>query len=78
MRPYLKVRLVQVGLGLLVFGTGPLLFIIVAAAIGLWPDPNPNPVGPGMLAFLTFWPGLICLAVGIGKVRLGMRRERKP
>jgi hypothetical protein len=74
MRPYLESRLVQVGVGLLVLGTGPLLFIIVAAAIGLWPDPNPNPVGPGILAFLTFWPGLMCLAVGIGRVWLRMRR----
>jgi hypothetical protein len=53
----------------LVFGTGPLVFIIVAAAVGLWPDPNPNPIGPGLLAFLTFWPGVICLVVGIAQAR---------
>jgi hypothetical protein len=51
---YLQSRLVRVGLGLLILGVGPLLFIIVAAAVGLWPDPNPNPIGPGFLAFLTF------------------------
>jgi hypothetical protein len=50
-------------------GTGPLVFIIAAAALGLWPDPNPNPIGPGLLAFLTFWPGVICLVVGIARVR---------
>jgi hypothetical protein len=69
MREYLRSRLVQVGLGLLVLGTGPLLFIIIAAAVGLWPDPNPNPIGPGLLAFLTFWPGVMCLVIGIVAVR---------
>jgi hypothetical protein len=66
---YWRSGLFKAGVLLLVFGTGPLLFIIVAAAIGLWPDPNPNPVGPGLLAGLTFWPGLICLIVGISRVR---------
>jgi hypothetical protein len=69
MQEYWQSRLVKTGVLLLVFGSGPLLFIIVAAAIGLWPDPNPNPVGPGVLAALTFWPGLICLIVGIVRVR---------
>jgi hypothetical protein len=71
MRGYLQSRLVQVGLGLLILGTGPLLFIIVAAAVGLWPDPNPNPIGPGLLALLTFWPSVICLGIGIARVRRG-------
>ena len=71
MREYLQSRLVRVGLGLLILGVGPLLFIIVAAAVGLWPDPNPNPIGPGFLAFLTFWPGVITLGMGIGRVRRG-------
>ncbi len=71
MREYLQSRLVQVGLGLLILGVGPLLFIIVAAAVGLWPDPNPNPIGPGFLAFLTFWPGVITLGIGIARVRRG-------
>jgi hypothetical protein len=69
MQQYLRSRLVQVGGGLLVLGTGPLVFIIAAAAVGLWPDPNPNPIGPGQLAFVTVWPGVICLVVGIVQVR---------
>jgi hypothetical protein len=73
MRPYLEARLVQVGLGGLVLGTGPLLLIIVAAALGLWPDPNPNPIGPGILAFFTFWPSVICLTAGV--VRVWRRRH---
>jgi hypothetical protein len=69
MREYLQSRLVRVGLGLLILGVGPLLLIVVAAAVGLWPDPNPNPIGPGFLAFLTFWPGVVCLVIGISRVR---------
>ena len=70
MRKYWESRYVRVGLGLFVCGCGPLLFIIIAAAVGLWPDPHPNPVGPGLLAGLTFWPGVICIAIGVTRVRL--------
>ena len=69
MREYWQSRLVKVGAIGLLLGSGPLLFIILAAAVGLWPDPNPNPIGPGLLAGLTFWPSVICLYVGIARVR---------
>ena len=55
---------VRAGVGLLVVGSGPLVFIILAATVGLWPDPDPNPIGPGLLFFFTFWPAVVCLAVG--------------
>jgi hypothetical protein len=71
MRTYLQSAWVKVGLGLLVIGAGPLLFIIAAATLGLWPDPNPNPVGPGLLFGLTFWPAIICIVVGVIRVRRG-------
>ena len=74
MRVYLQSAWVKVGVGLLVIGTGPLVFIIVAAAIGLWPDPNPNPIGPGLLFFFTFWPAIVCIVVGVIRVRAGNRR----
>lgn len=54
----------KVGIALVVVGWGPLLAIIVLAELGLWPDPNPNPVGPGLLFFFTSWPALICLGLG--------------
>jgi hypothetical protein len=54
--------------GLLVLGSGPLLAIIAAASLGLTKDPNPNPIGPGMLAGLTFWPSIIMIIVGARKV----------
>ena len=60
---------VRAGIGLLIVGIGPLVFIIVAAAIGLWPDPNPNPIGPGLLFFFTFWPAVLCVVVGVFRVR---------
>lgn len=69
MNKYLASRRVKIGVALILFGAGPLVAIMVAAAIGLWPDPNPNPVGPGILAFFTFWPGVLTLASGIQQVR---------
>ena len=69
MRSYLQSLWVKVGLGLLIVGATPLLFIIAAAALGLWPDPNPNPIGPGLLFFVTFWPAIICIVVGVIRVR---------
>jgi hypothetical protein len=74
MRSFLQSTWVKVGVGLFVIGSGPLLFIIVAAAVGLWPDPNPNPVGPGLLFFFTFWPAVICVVIGVVRMR---RRDRR-
>lgn len=75
-RSILADRLVRWGLALLVVGTGPLCAIILAAALGLWPDPNPNPIGPGLLAFFTFWPALTLIGVGVLRVR--SKGERRP
>ena len=70
MRRYFQSKIFRVGFWGLLLGTGPLLTIIFLAAIGLWPDPHPKPVGPGMLAFLTFWPSVIFLVTGITRVKL--------
>ena len=67
-------RLTKIGLGLLVVGSGPLALIMGASAIGVG-DPNPNPIGPGMLAFFTFWPGIVCLVIGIARA---IRAKRRP
>ena len=69
MREYLRSPLFCVGIALLVLGSGPLLTIILLSEVGLWPDPNPNPIGPGLLFFFSFWPALICVGVGIARVR---------
>jgi len=77
MSVYWKSGLVRVGVGLIVGGSGPLLLIIAAASLGLTSDPNPNPIGPGLLAFVTFWPGVICLVSGlISARRAGRARKR--
>ena len=64
MKSFLSNRWSKIGLGLVIFGWGPLLLIILLAAIGLWPDPNPNPIGLGLLFAVTAWPAIICLGVG--------------
>ena len=74
MRAYWQSRWVKVGIILLVVGAAPLVFIIIAAAVGLWPDPNPNPIGPGLLFFFTFWPADICIVVGVIRVRIRNNR----
>ena len=74
-RPWFGSWWIRIGAGLLVVGSAPLLFIIIAAAIGLWPDPNPNPIGPGLLFFFTFWPAVLCIVVGVIRVRYQRQRE---
>ena len=60
---------------MVILGSAPLLTIIFLSKIGLWPDPNPNPIGPGLLVFVTFWPGVILMAAGI--FRSAIRRPRR-
>ena len=69
MQDYLADRLFKVGLTLLIIGTGPLILIVLLAKLGLTSDPNPNPVGPGLLAGLTLWPAVILMAIGMTRVR---------
>ena len=63
----LRSNLIRWGLWVLAVGVGPLLLILAAAKLGLTRDPNPNPVGPGLLAALSFWPGVIMVAAGVFK-----------
>lgn len=64
MKHLFKNRVFLAGLILLIVGSGPLLFTMLAAKLGLTADPNPNPVIFGMMAMFTFWPGIIIMAVG--------------
>lgn len=75
MKDYLANRWFKTGTYLVVLGWGPLLAIIILAAIGLWPDPDPNPVGPGLLFFFTFWPAVICLGIGAWQTRRQRRQS---
>ncbi|HMD31079.1 MAG TPA: hypothetical protein VKG84_04150 [Candidatus Acidoferrales bacterium] len=67
-RRYRDSWLVRTGVTLLVIGSGPLLLVIAAADLGLTRDPNPNPVGFGILAGITFWPAVILIAAGMVSV----------
>jgi hypothetical protein len=58
-------KLFWIGIALLVLGTGPLIAVIVAASLGLTRDPDPNPIGFGLLAAVTFWPGVAVTAIGV-------------
>ena len=69
MKEYLANRWIRIGLALVLIGWMPLLSIVVLDGLGLWPDPNPNPVGAGILFFFTSWPAIICLLVGAWQVR---------
>jgi hypothetical protein len=51
------------GAALVVFGWGPLLLCIVGQAIGLV-SRKANPVGLGLLFFVTAWPAIGCLLIG--------------
>lgn len=62
--PFWKSRTFVAGVALLVFGSGPLFLVILLAWLGITADPNPNPVGFGILAMFTFWPGIILTVVG--------------
>jgi hypothetical protein len=69
-------RLFWVGLILLALGSGPLLTIIVLAGLGLTKDPNPNPVGFGIIAGLTFWPSVIMVIVGMVRSYRGYKSDQ--
>jgi hypothetical protein len=68
MKDYWSNRLFKIGAIIALVGWTPLLAIILLASIGLWPDPNPNPIGPGLLFFFSFWPAVICLGTGVFQV----------
>jgi hypothetical protein len=75
MKEYLNNRLFKIGAVIAVLGWSPLLAIILLAWIGLWPDPDPNPIGPGLLFFFSFWPAVLCLLIGAVQVWRS-RRQR--
>jgi hypothetical protein len=70
-------RLFWIGLASFVLGSGPLLITILLANLGLTRDPNPNPVGFGILAFFTFWPSVILIVIGIARTVLKRRTAKE-
>lgn len=62
-------KLLLFGLAIVILGSGPLIGTMLAAELGLTKDPNPNPVAFGIMAMLTFWPGIALILVGLGRIR---------
>jgi hypothetical protein len=62
-------KLFWIGVALLLLGSGPLLMIVAASSFDLLSDPNPNPIGPGLLFFFTFWPGVVLTILGLARRR---------
>ncbi len=56
-----------------ILGTGPFWIALVLYQLG-WITDN-NPVGFGILAFLTFWPSVILIVVGVVLVLIAKRRR---
>lgn len=67
-----------IGLAVLLLGTGPLLAILAAARLGWSSDPNPNPIGPALLAFFSFWPGVALTVIGAVLTLVNFLREDPP
>lgn len=67
MRDYWNNRVFRIGAIIGMVGCGPLLLIVLLDAIGILSDSNP--IGPDMLAFLSFWPALICMIIGAVQVQ---------
>ena len=65
-------KLTRWGLWTLGLGAAPLLLVMAADGLGLIDDPNP--VGPGLLFFLSVWPGMAMLVSGL--LLRGMDRMR--
>lgn len=68
-------RLLWIGIALLIAGCGPLVGIMAMAAMGMTQDPNPNPVGFGILAAVTLWPSLGLIAIGIWRTPFAESQE---
>jgi hypothetical protein len=56
---------VRGGLAIAVLGALPLLFVGIAAELGLWPDPNPNPIGFGLLFVFSAVLGSLVALIGV-------------
>lgn len=65
-------RIFKIGMWWHVIGCGPLYVLILLSWIGVL-DRDINPIGPGLLAFFSFWPSLILMIVGT----VMKRREKR-
>lgn len=57
-------RTLKAGLAVIVVGCSPLLLFLLAHQLGLVKDPNPNPIGLGLLFFVSLPIGLVTTTIG--------------
>lgn len=70
-RVYLRSGLVRWGFGIVIGSALPLLAVGLAATLGLTSDPNPNPIGLGLLFLAGAFIGTILAIIGIIVVACG-------
>ncbi len=70
---YLRSNWVRTGVAIGVGSALPLLTVVGAARVGLWPDSNPNPIGLGLLLFAGGGLATLLIAVGVVLVSKGGR-----
>jgi hypothetical protein len=70
-------RLFWVGVVVFAMGSGPLLLVLLFTALGLTRDPNPNPIGLGFMAGLTFWPSVALVVGGLAASISKYRKARR-
>ncbi len=56
-------RIFKIGMWWHIIGCGPLYVLILLSLIGVL-GRDINPIGPGLLAFVSFWPSLGMIIVG--------------
>ena len=74
MLSFFSSRWIQAAILLVIFGWGPLFTDIFLHNLGVLQDPNPNPVGYGLLFAITFFPAILCFAIGLFQT---LRRRKK-
>ncbi len=73
-RRFLESWLVRVGLAVFVLCPLPLVGVIAASSLGLTSDPNPNPIGFGLLFAAGGVVATVLLTAGTLITELAMRR----
>jgi hypothetical protein len=73
---YFRSTWIRAGLVVLVVGALPLLAVGLAASLGLTRDPNPNPIGLGLLFLASGVLACVLVLVGIVRVAIASRAER--
>jgi hypothetical protein len=59
------------GLLLFIGGCGPFIVFSIVTVLGFTDDPNPNPVGLGIIFGLFALPSLSLIALGLARARAG-------